>query len=74
MTVKFSGGNDCCCDCYGIPVCTNADEWQYYVESEARITVYESNGNARTKGFREGDAGYVQQSFPLYVENTCEGQ
>jgi oxalate decarboxylase len=48
----------------------NADEWQYYVKGKGRMTVFAANGRARTMDFQEGDVGYVQQTFPHYVENT----
>lgn len=48
----------------------NADEWQYYVKGKGRMTVFAAGGRARTMDFNEGDVGYVQQTFPHYVENT----
>jgi oxalate decarboxylase len=48
----------------------NADEWQYYVEGQARMTVFAAQGNARTFDYRAGDVGYVPKSMPHFVENT----
>jgi oxalate decarboxylase len=48
----------------------NADEWQYYVSGKARMTVSNGSGNARTMDFEKGDVGYVNQTFPHYIENT----
>ena len=48
----------------------NADEWQYYVRGEGRMTVFAAGSRARTMDFRQGDVGYVQQNFPHYIENT----
>jgi oxalate decarboxylase len=48
----------------------NADEWQYYVKGKGRMTVFAASGRARTMDFQEGDVGYVQQTFPHYIENT----
>lgn len=48
----------------------NADEWQYYIEGEARMGVFGSTGNARTFDFRAGDVGYVPFAMGHYVENT----
>ena len=48
----------------------NADEWQYYVTGKGRMTVFVSGGKARTMDFQKGDVGYVQQTFPHYIENT----
>ncbi len=48
----------------------NADEWQYYLEGEARMTVFASSGQARTFDFRAGDVGYVPFAMGHYIENT----
>jgi oxalate decarboxylase len=48
----------------------NADEWQYYVKGKGRMTVFAAAGRARTMDFQKGDVGYVQQTFPHYIENT----
>jgi oxalate decarboxylase len=48
----------------------NADEWQYYIQGKGRMTVFAASGRARTMDFQKGDVGYVQQTFPHYVENT----
>jgi oxalate decarboxylase len=48
----------------------NADEWQYYICGEARMTIFASGGRARTMDFRTGDVGYVVRTLPHYVENV----
>jgi oxalate decarboxylase len=48
----------------------NADEWQYYMAGEGRMTVFATGGRARTLDFETGDVGYVQKTLPHYVENT----
>ena len=48
----------------------NADEWQYYVGGEGRMTVFASSGMARTYDYRAGDVGYVPFAMGHYVENT----
>jgi oxalate decarboxylase len=48
----------------------NADEWQYYIEGQARMGVFASSGQARTFDFRAGDVGYVPFAMGHYVENT----
>jgi oxalate decarboxylase len=48
----------------------DADEWQYYIAGQARMTVFGAQSNARTFDYRAGDAGYVPKSMPHYVENT----
>ena len=48
----------------------NADEWQYYMAGQGRMTVFATGGRARTADFETGDVGYVQKTLPHYVENT----
>ena len=48
----------------------NADEWQYYLKGEARMTVFDTGPAAATADFRAGDIGYVKKSLGHYVENT----
>jgi oxalate decarboxylase len=47
----------------------NADEWQYYIKGEARMTVFNTGPKALTNDFRAGDIGYVQKSLGHYVQN-----
>ena len=48
----------------------NADEWQYYILGQGRMTLFINNGNSRTMDFRAGDIGYVPRSMGHYIENT----
>jgi len=48
----------------------NADEWQYYLTGEGRMTVFGGNGNARTFDYRAGDVGYVPVAMGHYIQNT----
>jgi oxalate decarboxylase len=48
----------------------NTDEWQYYIEGQARMGVFAAAGQARTFDFRAGDVGYVPFATGHYVENT----
>ena len=47
----------------------NADEWQYYLAGQGRMTVFAAQGNARTFDFQAGDVGYVPKAMPHFVEN-----
>jgi len=47
-----------------------SDEWQYYIEGRAKMSVFNGNGQARTMDFQAGDVGYVQKSLGHYIENT----
>jgi oxalate decarboxylase len=48
----------------------NADEWQYYLAGQARMTVFNTGPKAQTADFRPGDIGVVKKSFGHYVQNT----
>ena len=51
----------------------NNDEWQYYIEGHARMSVFASGGRARTFDYSAGDVGYVPFAMGHYVENTGAG-
>jgi oxalate decarboxylase len=48
----------------------NTDEWQYYIEGQARMGVFGASGAARTFDFRANDVGFVPFAMGHYVENT----
>jgi oxalate decarboxylase len=48
----------------------NADEWQYYIQGKARMTVFFNGGKARTADFAGGDVGYVPKTLGHYIENV----
>jgi oxalate decarboxylase len=48
----------------------NTNEWQYYIEGQARMGVFGASGQARTFDFQAGDVGYVPFAMGHYVENT----
>jgi oxalate decarboxylase len=48
----------------------NADEWQYYLNGRASMSVFGSHGRVRTEPFGAGDVGYVPQGYGHYIENT----
>jgi oxalate decarboxylase len=48
----------------------NADEWMYFRNGKARMTVFATGGRARTMDFQAGDVGYVQKTLPHYIQNT----
>lgn len=47
----------------------NGDEWQFYISGQARMTVFASEGTARTFNFQGGDVGVVPFPMGHYVEN-----
>lgn len=48
----------------------NADEWQYWLNGQGRMTVFASGGKSRTFDYQAGDVGYVPRAMGHYVENT----
>jgi oxalate decarboxylase len=48
----------------------NADEWQYFIQGQARMGVFAASGQARTFDFNAGDVGYVPLAMGHYIENT----
>jgi oxalate decarboxylase len=48
----------------------NADEWQYWLQGQGRMTVFEAGPQAQTADFKPGDIGYVKKSLGHYIENT----
>jgi oxalate decarboxylase len=48
----------------------NADEWNYWLKGEGRVTVFNTGPEAMTANFHPGDIGYVKKAFGHYVENT----
>lgn len=48
----------------------NANEAQYYLSGQARMTVFAGEGRAGTFDYRPGDVGFVPQNMGHYVENT----
>ncbi|TCT34834.1 cupin domain-containing protein [Martelella mediterranea] len=47
----------------------DADEIQYYLSGEARMTVFNAVSNARTFDYSAGDVGYVPKNLAHYIEN-----
>ncbi|KAH7911359.1 putative oxalate decarboxylase/oxidase [Hygrophoropsis aurantiaca] len=45
------------------------DEWSFFLEGNARMTIFASSSNARTFDYQAGDVGYVPASYGHYVEN-----
>src|ERR1700728_772564 len=48
----------------------NVDEWQYYIQGQARMGVFGASGQARTFDYLAGDVGYVPFAMGHYIENT----
>ncbi|TFK81301.1 oxalate decarboxylase [Polyporus arcularius HHB13444] len=46
------------------------DEWTFFIEGTARITLFAASGNARTFDYQGGDIAYIPGSYGHYIENT----
>ncbi|KAH6854742.1 RmlC-like cupin domain-containing protein [Chaetomium sp. MPI-CAGE-AT-0009] len=47
----------------------NADEWSFFLAGRARVTVFGSEGKARTFDYQAGDVGIVPRNMGHFVEN-----
>ncbi len=48
----------------------NADEWQYWIQGEGRMTVFDAGPRSQTADFHPGDIGYVKKSQGHIIENV----
>lgn len=48
----------------------NANEAQYYISGQARMTVFAADGTAGTFDYQPGDVGFVPRNMGHYIENT----
>ncbi|KAK8051684.1 oxalate decarboxylase [Apiospora rasikravindrae] len=49
---------------------STSDEWNYFLQGSARITVFAAPSAARTFDYTAGDVGYIEAANCHYVENT----
>lgn len=47
----------------------NADEWSFFIGGRARVTIFGSEGSARTFDYVPGDVGIVPRNMGHFVEN-----
>jgi oxalate decarboxylase len=47
-----------------------ADEWQYVIEGNIRVTMFGSHGRYRTETLEKGDVGYIPQGYGHSIENV----
>ncbi|KAL4245977.1 RmlC-like cupin domain superfamily protein [Abortiporus biennis] len=45
------------------------DEWAFYLEGSARMTLFAADGNAQTFDFEAGDIGFAPATYGHYIEN-----
>jgi len=47
-----------------------SDEWNYFLQGSARVTVNMAPASSRTFDYTTGDVGYIPASNSHYIENT----
>ncbi|KAE8445328.1 hypothetical protein EG329_013566 [Mollisiaceae sp. DMI_Dod_QoI] len=48
----------------------DSDEWNFFIQGSARITVFAAPDSSRTFDFTAGDVGYIPAVNSHYIENT----
>ncbi|TVY20708.1 Oxalate decarboxylase OxdD [Lachnellula arida] len=48
----------------------NSDEWNYFLQGSARMTVFDAPSSSRTFDYSAGDIGYIPATDAHYIENT----
>ena len=48
----------------------NADEWQYWIKGEGRMTVFDTGPKVQTQDFHPGDIAVVKRNQGHFIQNT----
>jgi len=51
-----------------------ADEWSFFIRGRARVTIFASEGNARTFDYGPGDVGIVPKNMGHFIENLSDDE
>ncbi|KAF2734916.1 oxalate decarboxylase oxdD [Polyplosphaeria fusca] len=51
-----------------------ADEWSFFIRGRARVTIFASEGNARTFDYQAGDVGIVPKNMGHFIENLSDDE
>ncbi|KAL8311085.1 hypothetical protein RB597_001914 [Gaeumannomyces tritici] len=49
---------------------TTSNEWNFFLQGSARITVFKAPSSSRTFNYTAGDVGYIEAAKCHYIENT----
>ncbi|TLD06954.1 hypothetical protein PgNI_10924 [Pyricularia grisea] len=49
---------------------TTSDEWNFFLQGSARMTVFSAPSSSRTFDYTAGDVGYIRVAESHYIENT----
>ncbi|KAF2002503.1 oxalate decarboxylase oxdD [Amniculicola lignicola CBS 123094] len=52
----------------------SADEWSFFIQGRARVTIFASEGNAQTFDYVAGDVGIVPKNMGHFIENLSEDE
>lgn len=52
----------------------NADEWSYFINGRARVTIFGATGIARTFDYMAGDVGIVPRNMGHFIENLSDDE
>ncbi|HTS13117.1 MAG TPA: cupin domain-containing protein [Candidatus Limnocylindrales bacterium] len=48
----------------------NADEWQFYLAGQSRVTIFGAHGRTATEEFKPGQVAFIRQGFGHFVEQV----
>ena len=48
----------------------NADEWQYVISGQGRVSIFGSHSRVKTMDYDKGKVAFIKQGYGHYVENT----
>ncbi|HVI43512.1 MAG TPA: cupin domain-containing protein [Chitinophaga sp.] len=48
----------------------NADEWQYVMSGEGRVTIFGSHGRVKAMSYNQGKVAFIKQGYGHFIENT----
>jgi oxalate decarboxylase len=48
----------------------NADEWQYVMSGQGRVSIFGSHGRVKTMEYGKGMVSFIKQGYGHYIENT----
>lgn len=49
---------------------TTSDEWNFFLQGSARMTIFKAPSSSRTFDYTAGDVGYIEAAECHYIENT----
>jgi oxalate decarboxylase len=48
----------------------NADEWQYVMSGQGRVSIFGSHSRVKTMDYGKGMVAFIKQGYGHYIENT----